>query len=176
MFSHKLDVLSYFLIPFGFGIPSGIIKAKEYLIDWQIILFIYFISDLILALVFEPLLILLIRFGRGKEKLQRFGAAFKLALKQTTERIGTGTGPFALILFTFGSDPMTGRLTALAAGKGFILGWIIAIAGDMLYFSVILASTLWLNNIVDGSTTVMIIFFIMIAIPMILKKLRRSKS
>lgn len=174
MLSPKLDILSYFLIPFGFGIPSGIIKAKEYQIDWPLIILIYFISDLILAFIFEPILVLLVRFGKGKEKFVRFGEAFKLALKQTTERIGTGTGPFALILFTFGSDPMTGRLTAMAAGHGFITGWIIAIAGDMMYFSVILASTLWLNNIVDGSTTVMIIFVAMIAIPMIIKKLRKT--
>lgn len=174
MLSPKLDILSYFLIPFGFGIPSGIIKAKEYQINWQIILLIYFISDLILALIFEPILVLIIHFSRGKEKFQRFGEVFKHALKQTTERIGTGTGPFALLLFTFGSDPMTGRLTAMAAGHGIITGWLIAIAGDMMYFAVILGSTLWLNNIVDGSTTVTIIFVAMIAIPMIIKRLRKN--
>jgi len=47
---------------------------------------------------------------------------------------GTGAGPFALVMIAFGVDPMTGRATALAAGHGFVTGWALAIAGDMLYF------------------------------------------
>ena len=176
MNSNHLDILSYFLIPFGMGIPSGIIKAKELQISWQLILLIYFISDLILAVIFEPILVFIIHYSRTNVKLTKMGVIFKQAMQQTTEKIGTGTGPFALILFTFGSDPMTGRISSKIAGHAFLTGWMIAIAGDMLYFTVILVSTLWLSHILgDGTTTVFIIFAVMMLIPMIIKKLRSKK-
>ena len=173
MDQNYLDVLTYFIIPFGMGIPNGIIKAKSLNINWELILFIYFISDLILAAVFEPILVTIIKYGRTNKKLTKFGIVFKQAMQQTAERIGTGSGPFALVLFTFGSDPMTGRISTKLAGYGFISGWLIAIAGDMLYFSVIMVSTLWLSHLLgDGTMTVFIIFGIMIVIPIIIKKLR----
>jgi hypothetical protein len=40
---------------------------------------------------------------------------------------------------------MTGRAAAKAAGHGFLPGWAIAITGDMIYFVVLMASTLWLQ-------------------------------
>jgi hypothetical protein len=55
---------------------------------------------------------------------------------------------------------------AHAAGHGFVSGWAIAIAGDMIYFTVLMASTLWLDGIVgDAPTTVGLMLLVMLALP-----------
>ena len=59
----------------------------------------------------------------------------KLMIAKTMEHYGNSSGIFALIMIAFGADPMTGRAVAVAAGHGFLVGWMIAIAGDMIYFS-----------------------------------------
>jgi uncharacterized membrane protein len=169
-------VLVLFLVPIGGGIPGGVLLAKNYGFAWPVMMFLYFISDVILAIVFEPLLLLFIAAGKRISSLARLGEAFKLALKKTTEHYGNSTGPFALILIAFGVDPMTGRAVAVAAGHGFIVGWMIAIAGDMLYFTLLMVSTLWLNNILgDGTWTTLIILALMILVPIIIRRFRKEK-
>lgn len=170
-------VLVLFLIPIGGGIPAGVLLGRSYGIAWPVVMFLYFISDVILACVFEPILMLFIRAGKHFPTLARISEAFKQAVQKTTEFYGTSTGPFALIMIAFGADPMTGRAVAVAAGHGFITGWMIAIAGDMLYFTVLMVSTLWLNSILgDGTTTVWVILILMLVVPIVIRRFRKSKS
>jgi hypothetical protein len=176
-FSELWKVLVLFLIPIGGGIPAGVLLASKENVPWPMMMFLYFISDVILACVFEPLLILFIAKTKHNPKMVKFSEKFKEALNKTTEYYGTGTGPFALIMIAFGSDPMTGRTVAVAAGHGFVSGWIIAITGDMLYFTLIMVSTLWLSSILgDGTTTMYIILGAMIIIPLIVKRFRKPNQ
>jgi hypothetical protein len=144
---------------------------------WPMMMFLYFISDVILAVLFEPLLILFIKFGKNKPTFEKLSLAFKATVKKTTEHYGNRTGPFALILIAFGVDPMTGRAVAVAAGHGFISGWMIAIAGDMMFFTILMISTLWLNNILgDGTTTTFIILGLMIIVPIVIRRIKDRKK
>lgn len=172
-FSHLWKVLTLFLIPIGGGIPGGVILARNYGIAWQVMTFLYFVSDVILACVFEPILYLIMTHGKNSKFVIRFKEAFNQMVEMTSKSYGNITGPFTLILIAFGVDPMTGRAMAVAAGHGFISGWMIAIAGDMIYFTLIMASTLWLDGIIgDGTSTVIIIFAVMMIIPMVIRRLR----
>ena len=82
----------------------------------------------------------------------------KQATSQTIARYGTKPGPFTLIVIAFGVDPMTGRAAALAAGHGFVTGWVIAITGDMFFYALIAYSTIQLNNVLgDGTLTAVLI-------------------
>ena len=86
---------------------------------------------------------------------------------------GTGAGPIALVLISFGADPMTGRASAMAAGHGFLMGWVFAIAGDMLYYAVIAVTTLRLNRYFrDPDTTMWIVLGAMIVVPLIVRFFR----
>jgi uncharacterized membrane protein len=174
--SQMWKVLALFLIPIGGGIPAGVLMAKSLGIVWPVTMFLYFISDVMLACVFEPILILFIRAGKHFPKLAQISLAFKEAVRKTTELYGTSTGPFALVMIAFGVDPMTGRAVAVAAGHGFFTGWLIAITGDMLYFTLLMVSTLWLNNIIgDGTWTMIIILGAMMVVPLVIKKFRKNK-
>jgi len=171
------EVLTLFLIPIGGGIPAGVLLARSRNLDWPVMMVLYFISDVILACLFEPVMLLVIAAGKRSAFISRISAAFKQAMKKTTPYYGSSLGPFALIMVAFGVDPMTGRAAAVAAGHGFLAGWAFAIAGDMLYFTVLMVSTLWLNSVLgDGTWTTLIILAAMIFVPMVVRRFRERKK
>lgn len=173
-----LAVLKLFIIPVGGGIPAGVMLAHAKGLAWPITSGIYLVSDLVLAIVFEPVLrMFTLLFGKISF-LKRFSLAFKAAMARSTEQFsGTGAGPFALVMIAFGVDPMTGRATALAAGHGFVAGWAFAIAGDMLYFAVIAITTLRLNAYIrDPNTTMLIVLAAMFLVPMLVRSVRRMRQ
>ncbi len=169
-----LAVLTLFLIPVGGGIPAGVLLASRSGLTWPVTAAIYFVSDVILALVFEPILLLLAWIGRHVPVIARAGAAAAGAMERTAAR-HIGAGPFTLVLVAFGIDPMTGRAAALASGHGFVVGWAIAIAGDMLYYAVIAFTTLQLRAYIDNPDLVMVVVLVaMIAVPMVVRRVRRG--
>lgn len=169
-----LDVLKLFIIPVGGGIPAGVLLARDSGLAWPVTAGLYLVSDILLAFAFEPVLRLLEMLGGKIPFLARLGAAMKtVTARSTTHLGGSGAGPLALVMIAFGVDPMTGRATALAAGHGFLAGWAIAIAGDMLYFAVIAITTLRLNSYFkDPNTTMLIVLAAMFLVPMLIRTCR----
>jgi len=169
-------VLKLFLLPVGGGIPAGVLLARANGLAWPIVTGLYLVSDVVLALVFEPVLRLLTALAVRVAFLARFSAALKVAMARSVAHIGgTGAGPLALVMIAFGVDPMTGRATALAAGHGFLAGWAFAITGDLLYFAVIALATLRLNAYFrDPNTTMLVVLGAMFAIPMLVRYFRKS--
>jgi hypothetical protein len=174
--SIMLSVLKLFIIPVGGGIPAGVLLAQAKGLAWPITTGLYLVSDLVLALAFEPILRLFAALCGRVSFLARFGAALKTATARSVAHFsGTGAGPFALVMIAFGVDPMTGRTTAHAAGHGFVAGWSIAIIGDMLYFAVIALTTLRLNSYFrDPNTTMLIVLGAMFVVPMLVRYVRST--
>jgi len=172
--SDMLSVLKLFVIPVGGGIPAGVMLAQAKGLAWPVTTGLYLVSDMLLALAFEPILRLLAALCGKVPYLARFSAALKAATARSVAHFsGTGAGPLALVMVAFGVDPMTGRATALAAGHGFLAGWAIAIAGDMLYFTVIALTTLRLNSYFrDPNTTMLIVLGAMLVVPMLVRCFR----
>jgi hypothetical protein len=165
-------VLMLFLLPVGGGIPAGVLLAHAKGMGWAATAGLYFVSDVILALAFEPVLRLLVAWGGKVPALARFGAAIQAVMARSVARVsGTGAGPCSLVLIAFGVDPMTGRAAALTAGYGVLSGWSFAIAGDLLYYAVIAMATLRLIAYFhDPSTVVMIVLGAMIGVPMLIRR------
>ncbi len=172
--SIMFPVLMLFLIPVGGGIPAGVLIAHTNGLSWPVTTGLYLVSDVILAIVFEPILQLLVWLGGKVPFLTRFSAAMKTAMARSTAYFnGKGAGPIALIMFSFGVDPITGRAAALAAGHGFLMGWVFAIAGDMLYYAVVAVTTVRLNTYIrDPNTTIWLVLGAMIVVPMIVRYFR----
>lgn len=169
------DVLLLFFLPVGGGIPAGVMLAQKRGIDWPVMMLLYFISDVILACVFEPVMLLFIKYGKRFEFLTRVSEIIKLTIHKTIELYGNSSGIFALIMIAFGLDPMSGRAVAVAAGHGFLVGWMIAIAGDMIYFTLVMVSTLWLKSIIgDGTWTMLIILALMMIIPSLFRRIQKK--
>ncbi len=167
------EVFLLFLIPIGGGIPAGVILAQKRAIEWPEMLLLYFFSDVVLAFLFEPIMWTIAWMGKRIPQIARIHEAMKLAMKNMTARYGVKPSPLTLILVSFGVDPMTGRAAAVFAGHGFLMGWTFAIIGDLLFFLVIMISTIWLNGILgDGTWTIVIIVAGMILIPWAFRRLR----
>ena len=176
--SIMIAVLMLFLLPVGGGIPAGVLLADAKGLAWPITAGLYFASDVILALAFEPVLRLLAAWCGKVPFLTRLSAAMKAATARSVAHFsGASTGPFALVMIAFGVDPMTGRATALAAGHGFLAGWSFAIAGDMLYYAVVALTTLRLNSYFhDPNTALLIVLGAMILVPMLVRYTRARLS
>jgi hypothetical protein len=176
--SIMLSVLKLFIIPVGGGIPAGVLLASAKGLAWPIITVLYLVSDIFLALAFEPILRVVAAVMGRVPFLARFGAVLKDATARSVARFGvTSAGPLSLVMISFGLDPMTGRATALAAGHGFLTGWAFAIAGDMLYFGIIALTTLRLNSYIrDPNTTMLIILGAMFGVPYVVRYFRSSQD
>lgn len=169
-----LSVLMLFLLPVGGGIPAGVLMARAKGFDWPLTAGLYLVSDVILALAFEPVLRLLVVLGRKVPFLARLSVAMKVAMARSAAHFGgTAAGPVSLVMIAFGVDPMTGRASALAAGHGFVAGWSFAIVGDLLYYAVIAITTLRLNAYVrDPNKTVLVVLGAMILVPLLVRWVR----
>jgi hypothetical protein len=172
--SLMLPVLKLFLLPVGGGIPAGVLLARANGLAWPLTAVLYLVSDVILALVFEPVLRLLAAVCAKVSWLSRVSAILKAGMSRSAAHFGgTSAGPLTLIMIAFGVDPMTGRASALAAGHGFLAGWTFAIAGDLLYFAVIALATLRLNSYFkDPNTTMWVVLGAMFIVPMLVRYVR----
>lgn len=171
-------VLLLFLVPVGGGIPAGVLLARSKGLGWPVTAGLYLASDLILAVAFEPVLRLLAALVRRIRRLDRFRAAWHLAMARSAATWNApGAGPMALVLIAFGVDPMTGRASALAAGYGPVAGWAVAITGDMLYFAVVAAATVRLNAWTKHpEATVAAILAGMMVLPILVRRLRAGRA
>src|SRR5262249_4399642 len=138
-----LGAFLLFCVPIGGGIPAGVLMGRNAGLSPPPVAGLYFFSPLLLAFTLHPVLLVFTWLGRWIPPLARVGTW----LRSVAQRAGAGQpgarGPLGLVLVAFGVDPMTGRAAAAAAGHGFVQGWAIAITGDMLYFVVLMISTLW---------------------------------
>jgi uncharacterized membrane protein len=172
-FTHAYEVFLLFMVPIGGGIPVGVVVGNNHGLSWMTMSVLYFFSDVVLACLFDPCMKLFIRLGKKSPAVAKLNATFKKSVTLSTSQYGPKPGPWLLVLIAFGVDPMTGRAASHMAGHGFLTGWAIAIAGDMIFFMVVMASTLWLNNILgDGTWTAIIITLLILFLPWIFKKLR----
>jgi hypothetical protein len=167
-------VLLLFLIPIGGGIPAGVLLAQAKGLAWTTTAALYLLSDLILAVAFEPVLRVLLWLASKSAFLTRVGAAMREATARTlAPYAGTVTGPLGLVLVAFGVDPMTGRAAALAAGYGPFLGWAFAIMGDMLYYAVVALATLKLHALVGNpEVAVAGVLLAMMLVPVLVRRVR----
>ncbi len=172
------SVLKLFLLPVGGGIPAGVLLAQAKGLFWPVTTLLYLVSDIILAIAFEPILRLITQVCGKVSFLARLGLLMKAATARSVAQFGgTGAGPIALIMIAFGVDPMTGRASALAAGHGFVAGWAFAIAGDMIYFAVIALTTLRLNTYIrDPNITMFIVLGAMFLVPLLIRRLRSRRT
>jgi len=144
-----------FLIPIGGGIPLGVIMGRDAGLSPLTMSGMYFVSDIVMALTHEPLFWLLGWLASVSPGIARIRELFRKASQAAGLNDAGAHGPLGLILFSFTIDPISGRGAAAAAGHGFIMGWAFAIAGDMIYFGVLMAATLWLSGMFgDDRTTV----------------------
>jgi hypothetical protein len=135
---------------------------------------VYFVSDLLLAVTNEPFLALLRWLSKRIEVLARVGRIFGRLTGSAGLKEGGVRGPLGLILVSFMISMTTGRAAAAASGHGFFTGWGLAIIGDMAYFGLLMATTLWVSSIFgDDRLTIGAVLIATWVLPLVIRRLRR---
>jgi len=164
-----------FLFPIGGGIPTGVLVARAGGVSPALTALLYFFSDVIMAFVSEPMVLLMRWLGRRVPMLGRLGDRLARFSGQSGLRDGGARGPLGLILLSLTFDPMAGRAAAAAAGHGFVPGWALAIIGDMLYFVLLMLSTLWVSSVIgDDRVTLGVVLLAMWLLPLLTRRWRSS--
>jgi hypothetical protein len=175
--SGALGVFLVFATQIGAGIPIGVILARDSGLSIVETAGLYLVSDVLLAVTFEPLFLLLRWMSRRVGWLGSLGGRMMRLSGATGLRSGRVRGPLGLILFSFAFAPQPARAVSEAAGHGPASGWTLAIIGDMLYFGVIMASTLLVIQIFGDSR--MAVGPLVIGawlLPMLVQRLRRDRD
>jgi hypothetical protein len=173
-----MGVFLVFATQIGAGIPLGVLMARNAGISPIATAGLYAASDVVLALAMEPMLVLLRWLGERVEFIGRLGNRLSRLSGATGLSQGKVRGPLGLILFSFAVAPAPARAASEAAGHGFISGWTLAIIGDMLYFTLIMASTLWISSLFGGDDrfTVGAVLVGAWVLPMLFRRLRSNSS
>lgn len=172
-----LGVFLIFVTQIGAGIPAGVLRARDAGLNPVLTAGLYAASDVVLAFTVEPMLILLRWLGQRVDFIGRLGARLARFSGATGLNDGKVRGPLGLILFSFAVAPAPARAASEAAGHGFIPGWTLAIIGDMLYFTMIMASTLWVSSLFgDDRITVGAVVIGAWVLPMLIRRIRRPAA
>jgi hypothetical protein len=140
-----VGVLILFCVPGGVGVPPGVLLAKQGGLGPMMTTNLYFLSDVLMACVFEPMLRALAANLRRRERLDRMRDAYAATLARMLPG-GSLAGPGGIVLTGFGMGLPFGRALSALGGYGLVGGWLLTIAGDSLYFLIGLVSTLWFGG------------------------------
>jgi hypothetical protein len=170
-----MGVFLIFVTQIGLGIPSGVLRARDAGLSPFFTAGLYAASDVILAFTIEPMLLVLRWLSARVDFVARLGNTLSRFSGASGLSDGKVRGPLGLILFSFAVAPAPARAASEAAGHGFISGWTLAIIGDMLYFTMIMASTLWVASIFgDDRLTVGAVLVGAWVLPMLFRRMRRQ--
>jgi hypothetical protein len=168
-------VFLVFATQIGAGIPLGVLMARDAGLNPAATAALYLASDVVLAVTFEPMLLILRWLGRRVDWLATLGQKMMRFSGATGLNAGKVKGPVGLILFSFVFAPAPARAASEAAGHGPFSGWTLAIIGDMLYFGVIMASTLLVISIFgDSRLAIAPVILGAWLLPMLVQRLRRQ--
>lgn len=145
--SGMLGVFLIFATQIGAGIPLGVLMARDAGISPLATAMLYFASDLILPITTEPMLALLRLLAARVGPIGRLGDRLARLTGSAGLHKGGARGLLGLVLVSFSVSPLACRAASVAAGHGFFVGWALAIVGDMIYFGLIMASTLWISSV-----------------------------
>lgn len=172
-------VFALFWAPVGPGIPAGVLLARHIPLSPTVTFGLYTLSDVLGAIVCHPLYVLLRRHGRRVKPLRWLGRRM-LALAMVGARLPgpTATGDmrrapalFRVATVGFGVDVYTGGLVATGLALPRVAGWASAIAGDLVWFACLLATSIAAAHVIDDDRVVGIAVIVaMIAIPRLARR------
>lgn len=165
-------VLLLFCIPGGAGIPPGVLLGHRDGLGAVVMTVLYFLSDVVLALAFEPMLRVLAWVGRYVPAVERTGRAIMQLITKTMPA-GSLVGPTGVMLTAFGAGLPFGRALASATGYGLVVSWLLTIAGDMVYYLIGMGSTLWFDGLLgDPRMAAVAGLVVMLVVPTLVRRLR----
>jgi hypothetical protein len=172
-----VGVFVVFLLPWGPGAPAGILLARKEGMSPLLIVVLYVLSDVVTAIILEPLVQLLrTRGGRskvGKNILDTFNRLGSIT-QVSTGRFGL---PLGLFTFTFATDFFTASVASTGIPMQRVLAWICIIAGDVLWFLIILLATLGIASFLSDDRILFVATMLIgFALPPLMRRILRQRQ
>jgi len=168
-------VFALFWAPVGPGIPAGVLLARHIPLNPVVTFGLYTLSDVLAAIVCHPIFVLLRRHGRNVKPIQWLGrkmmSVAMLGVRRPTrsQRLAPTLSRIATV--GFGVDVYTAGALATGLGIPRIPGWASAIAGDLIWFALLLGTSIAAASIVDDDRVVgLAVIAAMILIPRIARR------
>ena len=173
-------VFALFWSPVGPGIPAGVLLARHIPLNPAATFGLYAVTDLLGALVCHPLFTLLRRHARRVRPLHWIGTRMmRLAMLGTRvprpdDVAARGIGPalFRVATIGFGVDVYSAGMVANGLPVPRLLGWAAAIAGDLVWFAVLLGTSIAAAAAIDDDRIVgAVVIVAMLVIPPLARRL-----
>jgi hypothetical protein len=175
-------VFALFWAPVGPGIPAGVLLARHVGLNPLITITLYALSDVLGACVCHPLFAGLRRLARRVPALRWLGQRLmKVAMfgarMPTAEDLQVGVKGLAPALFRigtvgFGLDVYHGGMLVAGLPVPRILGWGAAISGDLVWFALLLVTSIATAAVVDDDRVQFVVMLVaMFVLPYVAKRL-----
>jgi hypothetical protein len=175
-------VFALFWAPVGPGIPAGVLLARHAGLNPLVTFGLYMLSDVLGACVCHPLFTLLRRTAGRVPALHWLGTKLMrftmIGVRQPrADDLRNGRRGALPILFRigtvgFGVDVYTAGMLAVGLPVRRIPGWLAAIAGDLVWFSILLATSIATAAVTgDDRVTAAVMVVVMIAVPPLARRL-----
>jgi len=169
-------VLLLFFAPVGPGIPAGVLLARHIPLNPAATFALYAFSDVSAAMICHPLFVFLRHHGRRVRPIRALGKRM-LALATLGVRApahpGDALAPVLSRIATvgFGVDVYTAGFLATGLGVPRIPGWASAIAGDLVWFALLLATSMAAASVADDDRVIALAMVVaMLVIPRIARR------
>ena len=170
-------VLALFFTPVGPGIPAGVLLARHVPLNPIATFGLYALSDVVAALVCHPIFTLLRRHGKRVPPIRWLGrrmlALAMLGVRKPDPQTATGVAPALSRIATvgFGVDVYTAGLVATGLPVPRLPGWASAIAGDLVWFALLLGTSMAAASVADDDRVIALAMIVaMIVIPRIARR------
>ena len=167
-------VLTLFFAPVGPGIPAGVLLARHVPLNPAMTFALYALSDVMAAIVCHPIFVVLRRHGAKVKPIRWLGRhVLSLAMIGVRAPQGPDLAPklFRIGTVGFGVDVYTAGMLVTGLRVPRIPGWASAIAGDLVWFALLLATSFLAASIADDDRFVAVAMIVaMIVIPRIAQR------
>jgi hypothetical protein len=164
-----------FFAPIGPGIPAGVLLARHVPLNPAATLALYALSDVLAAIVCHPLFVLLRKHGGRVSPIRWLGRRIvSLAMigVRPPAEAGVGSALSRIATVGFGVDIYTAGLLATGLPVPRLPAWTSAIVGDLLWFAVLLGTSIAAAGIADDDRFVGLVMIVaMIALPRVARRL-----
>jgi hypothetical protein len=167
-------VFALFFAPVGPGIPAGVLLARHVALTPAATFGLYTLSDIFAAIVCHPLFTLLRRHGRRVKPIHWLGRrflSFAMLGVRAPKRDGVGPALTRIATVGFGVDIYTAGMLTTALPVPRLPGWISAIIGDLVWFAVLLGTSIVASGIADDDRFIGLVMIVaMIVLPRVARR------
>jgi hypothetical protein len=174
--SGPIAVFLIFVSPFGPGAVAGILLARTQGLAPGITIGLYVLSDVVDAVVLEPVIRWLPRFASQSRLGQRILSAFN-RVDSLTDVVGGRLGrPIGLVTFTFATDFFTAAIVSTGIVISRIVAWTCIIVGDVTWFVIIYVASMSVASFLTDNRLVFVFTLVLgFGLPAIIRRLVRRR-